>query len=69
MPVVVQCKFSTSPSATLTPSDLTDELAKIEDLHARVLCEGYLALTNLRVIGRTRAWFVEEVRKRVLKAT
>jgi hypothetical protein len=28
MPVVVQCKFSVDPSATLAPSDLTDELAK-----------------------------------------
>ncbi|GAA3537306.1 hypothetical protein [Kribbella ginsengisoli] len=68
MPVVAQCKFSTAPSGTLTPSDLTGELAKIEDLHARGLCEGYLVLTNLRVTGRTRAWFVEGVRKRGPKA-
>lgn len=64
MPVVVQCKFSVEPSGTLAPSDLEDELAKIEALHARGLCDGYLVLTNLRVTGRTQAWFAEEVRKR-----
>jgi len=64
MPVVVQCKFSVEPSGTLAPSDLDDELAKIEDLHARGLCEGYMVLTNLRITGRTQAWFAEEVRKR-----
>lgn len=64
MPVVVQCKFSVSPSATLTPSDLEDELDKIEELHTRGQCDGYMVLTNLRVTGRTHAWFVDEVRKR-----
>jgi len=64
MPVVVQCKFSVEPSGTLSPGDLTDELAKIEALHARGLCDGYMVLTNLRVTGRTQAWFAEEVRKR-----
>lgn len=64
MPVVVQCKFSVDPSGTLTPSDLDDELAKIEDLHKRGQCDGYMVLTNLRVTGRTHAWFVEEVRRR-----
>lgn len=62
MPVVVQCKFSVDPSGTLAPSDLEDELAKIEDLRARGLCDGYMVLTNLRVTGRTQAWFVEQVR-------
>lgn len=64
MPVVVQCKFSVEPSGTLSPGDLADELAKIEALHARGLCDGYMVLTNLRVTGRTQAWFAEEVRKR-----
>lgn len=64
MPVVVQCKFSVEPSGTLAPSDLDDELAKIEALHARGLCDGYMVLTNQRVTGRTQAWFMEEVRKR-----
>lgn len=64
MPVVVQCKFSVDPSGTLAPSDLESELAKIEALHARGLCDGYMVLTNLRVTGRTQAWFAEEVRKR-----
>ncbi|MEU2004837.1 hypothetical protein ACH47B_31710 [Rhodococcus sp. NPDC019627] len=68
MPVVVQCKFSVDPSGTLAPSDLDAELAKIDDLHARGLCDGYMVLTNLRVTGRTRAWFVEEVRKRGVTA-
>ncbi|HEX4402876.1 MAG TPA: hypothetical protein VHZ98_16260 [Galbitalea sp.] len=62
--VVAQCKFSVEPSGTLSPSDLAGELDKIENLHARGLCDGYLVLTNLRVTGRTQAWFVEEVRKR-----
>lgn len=64
MPVVVQCKFSVDPSGTLAPSDLDEELTKIEALHARGLCDGYMVLTNLRVTGRTQAWFAEEVRKR-----
>jgi hypothetical protein len=64
MPVVVQCKFSVEPSGTLAPAELDDELAKIEALHARGLCGGYMVLTNLRVTGRTQAWFAEEVRKR-----
>lgn len=62
MPVVVQCKFSVEQSRTLAPSDLCDELAKIEALHARGLCDGYMVLTNLRITGRTQAWFAEEVR-------
>lgn len=64
MPVVVQCKFSIEPSGTLSPGDLDDELAKIQALHARGLCDGYMVLTNLRVTGRTQAWLSEEVRKR-----
>jgi hypothetical protein len=60
----VQCKFSVDPSGTLAPSDLDEELAKIEALHARGLRDGYMVLTNLRVTGRTRAWFAEEVRRR-----
>lgn len=64
MPVVVQCKFSVDPSRTLAPSDLGGELAKIEALHARGLCDGYMVLTNLRVTGRTQSWFAEEVRRR-----
>jgi hypothetical protein len=62
--VVAQCKFSSSPSGTLTPSSLTDELDKIEALHTAGQCDGYLLLTNLRVTGRTKLWLVEEVRKR-----
>ena len=64
MPVVVQCKLSVDPSFALALSDLDDELAKVEDLHARGLCDGYMVLTNLRITGRTQAWFVEEVSKR-----
>lgn len=62
MPVVAQCKFRVDPSGTLTPADLKDELDKIADLHARGLCDGYIVLTNLRVTGRTRAWFVKTVK-------
>jgi hypothetical protein len=64
MPVVAQCKFSVDPSGTLAPSDLDDELLKVSELHARGLCDGYMVLTNLRVTGRTQAWFIEEVHKR-----
>lgn len=64
MPVVVQCKFSVDSSVTLTPSVLEEELDKIESLHEQGLCEGYMVLTNLRVTGRTQAWFAREVAKR-----
>lgn len=64
MPVVVQCKFSVDPTGTLTPSDLADELEKVEALHGRGQCDGYMVLTNLRVTGATHAWFAGEVRKR-----
>lgn len=64
LPVVVQCKFSASPSGTITPSDLEGELEKIEGLHKRGQCDGYVVMTNLRVTGKTHAWFVEEVTKR-----
>lgn len=64
MPIVVQCKFSVDPSGTLAPSDLHAELAKVEDLHKRGLCDGYIVLTNLGISGRTQAWFAEEIRKR-----
>jgi hypothetical protein len=63
-PVVLQCKFSVDPSGTLAPSDLDDELAKVAELHKCGLCDGYMVLTNLRVTGRTHAWFFEEVLKR-----
>jgi hypothetical protein len=62
--VVVQCKFSASPSGTLSPSHLRDELSKLNALHTRGLADGYIVLTNQRVTGRTRAWFEEEVLRR-----
>ena len=61
--VVAQCKFSSNPDGTLTPSDLTGELAKVAELHAIGQCDGYLVMTNQRVTGRTKTWLVEEVRK------
>ena len=67
-PVVVQCKFSVDPSGTLAPSDLQDELDKVEELHKRGQCDGYVVMTNLRVTGKTHAWFIDEVRKRGPKA-
>ncbi|WP_017935724.1 hypothetical protein [Nocardioides sp. Iso805N] len=62
MAVVAQCKFSTRASGTLTPSELTNELDKIQALYARGQCDGYLLLTNLEVTGRTKAWLIDEVR-------
>lgn len=64
MPVVVQCKFSANPSGTLKLSNLKAELEKIEKLHKRGQCDGYIVMTNLRVTGKTHADFIDEVRKR-----
>ena len=57
-----QCKFSARPGATLTPSMLGDEIAKIRRLNERSLCDAYLLLTNLRVTGQTEAWLTSQVR-------
>jgi len=57
---VVQCKFSSRASGTLTPSMLTEELAKLRRLHERGLCDSYLVMTNLRVTGRTEEWLARE---------
>ncbi len=52
---VVQCKFSASGSATLTPSLVKDEIAKAAKLHADGLCDAYVLMTNLRVTGTSSA--------------
>lgn len=54
--VTVQCKHSTRPSGTLTPSELRDELAKVQRLHEEGLCDTYIVCTNLRVTGTTDEW-------------
>lgn len=62
--VVAQCKFSASGVGTLPPSDLKDELAKVERLHAKGLCDAYILMTNLRVSGQTETWLREELAQR-----
>lgn len=57
---VVQCKFAGVSRGTLTPSMLQDEIAKIQRLNRRSLCDSYLLLTNLRVSGRTEAWIADQ---------
>lgn len=50
-PFVLQCKHIAKDGATLTPSLLNDDLAKVEALVRRRLCRSYLLLTNARVTG------------------
>lgn len=42
----VQCKFSSDPSATLTPSSIAGELAKASELANQGLCENYILIFN-----------------------
>jgi hypothetical protein len=56
---VAQCKFSAAASGTLVPSMLTDEISKIEKLHASGRCDAYIVLTNLAVSGRTEEWIAD----------
>ncbi|WP_436528573.1 hypothetical protein [Actinoplanes sp. HUAS TT8] len=60
--VTAQCKFSAQGSGTLTPSMLTNEIAKIRQLKKRKLCDAYLLLTNLAVTGSTDAWLKDQLR-------
>lgn len=48
---VIQCKYTASPTQTLKPSDITDELQKIEKLVARGLCDVYVLMTNAGLSG------------------
>ena len=54
-PFVVQCKFTALADKTLSLSDISDELAKIEPLVAQKICTSYILLTNARVTGTSEA--------------
>ncbi len=58
---VVQCKFSGSPSGTLSPSALSDEIEKAARLHRVGLCDAYVVVSNLRITGRTDQWLQAEL--------
>lgn len=47
----IQCKFSGKNNATLTPSQLVAELAKVKSLAARGLAHDYIIMTNAGVSG------------------
>ncbi|MFY4722211.1 hypothetical protein [Streptomyces sp. LaBMicrA B280] len=50
-PFVLQCKHTKRADATLAPSELEDEFAKVHALVDRGLCTNYVLLTNARVSG------------------
>lgn len=54
-PFVLQCKHTKNPGATLAPSELEDEFAKVEALVRQGLCYSYVLLTNARVSGASEA--------------
>lgn len=54
-PFVLQCKFTTNPNATLTPSMIADELPKVRRLVANELCDSYILMTNARITGSSEA--------------
>ncbi|MZE76722.1 hypothetical protein [Streptomyces xinghaiensis] len=63
-PFVLQCKHTKKADATLAPSDLDDEFAKVQALVERGLCGSYVLLTNARVSGTSEA----TIRRRLLDA-
>lgn len=50
---VVQCKFTKRPGYALTPSDLSEEVAKVQRLVGQGRCDVYVLLTNAGVSGET----------------
>lgn len=52
---VIQCKFTNRIGYSLQPSDVTEELSKVEKLVSQGLCDVYILLTNAGVSGRTNA--------------
>lgn len=48
---VIQCKYTANPIHRLKPSDITDELQKVEKLVARGLCDVYVLMTNAGLSG------------------
>ncbi|MFD8970670.1 restriction endonuclease [Streptomyces sp. NPDC059568] len=60
-PFVLQCKHTKKADATLAPSELKDEFAKVRALVGRGVCATYVLLTNARVSGQSE----EEIRRRL----
>ncbi|MDY0748718.1 hypothetical protein SNE35_29740 [Paucibacter sp. R3-3] len=48
---VIQCKYTADPSQKLKPSDITDEIQKVERLVKQGLCDVYVLMTNAGVSG------------------
>ncbi|MEU0283273.1 hypothetical protein [Streptomyces sp. NPDC006195] len=60
-PFVLQCKHTRKADATLAPSELEDEFAKVRALVGRGVCATYVLLTNARISGQSE----EEIRRRL----
>ncbi len=48
---VIQCKYTANANYRLKPSDITDEIQKVEKLVARGLCDVYVLMTNAGLSG------------------
>jgi hypothetical protein len=48
---VIQCKYTANPNHRLKPSEITDELQKVEKLVSRGLCDVYVLMTNAGLSG------------------
>ncbi len=51
--LVIQCKFTSTATDALRPSDLTDELSKVKSLVQQNLVDVYVLMTNV-CVRRTR---------------
>lgn len=60
----VQCKFTNAPNKNLTPSLISDELAKAKNLAKNGFADNYIIMTNMGVSGRTHT-VLENAFKRV----
>ncbi|SDJ46993.1 hypothetical protein SAMN04487926_15310 [Paraburkholderia steynii] len=61
---VIQCKFTNRRDYSLKPSDVEDEIDKVDRLVKGGLCDVYLLLTNAGISGRS----AEAIRDRLLAA-
>ncbi len=60
---VIQCKYTAIPNHRLKPSELTDELQKVEKLVARGMCDVYVLMTNAGMSGAQAARIEEMLGK------
>ncbi len=58
---VIQCKHTIKPDASLTLSDIKDELDKIELLVAKGLSDNYILLTNFKVSAERESEIKQEI--------